>query len=68
MHYVPQGVLQLCRNLFAVQQNLTNIDQNSHSNTEQYFERARTYFGLLKLDHGVSVYVRCDGNGKDSVL
>lgn len=34
-----------CRNVFAVQQNLTNIVGSK----EQYFDRARKYYELLNL-------------------
>jgi hypothetical protein len=42
-----KGVAKLTRDVFALQQNLTNILPMSESNGAVHFDKARTYFDLL---------------------
>lgn len=43
------GVLKMCRNVFALQQNLTNIVQFK----ELHFDRVRKFYQLLNLSEDV---------------
>lgn len=53
------GVLRICRNVFALQQNITNIVTTVTRSKEDYFDRVRRYFRLLLLSEEVRCSVSC---------